>query len=215
VLSELIAEDPDCREASLALLREVVPYSVGVFVPPNWDRSYTECFGFTLEEIYAEGTQSIWTKLRTAGFTDDEITSALRVEPGLTPRERAERALVFVRAGYVGEKTGPPSTDPELMKLFFDSVRLAVDPRQSPPQPLTIQWDFADAVPWHLRVDNGATSVEQGRAETPDVTLRCRFEDWVDVAAGREDPRLAMLRGRIRPRGSVKSLWRMRNLFAR
>src|SRR5688572_7744248 len=26
ILSELIAEDPDCREASLALLREVVPY---------------------------------------------------------------------------------------------------------------------------------------------------------------------------------------------
>ncbi len=133
-------------------------------------------------------------------------------EDRLTPEERAERALTFLRAGYVGEKTGPPSTDPELMKLFFDSVRLAVDSSQ---EPITLQWDFADAEPWHLRVDNGASSVEQGRLETPDVTFRCRFEDWVDVAAGREDPRLAMLRGRIRPRGSVRSLWRMRNLFAR
>lgn len=215
VLSELIADDPDCREAALELLREVLPYSLGVFVPPNWDRSYTECFGFTLEEIYAEGTQSIWTKLRTAGFSDEEITSALRIEPGLTPEERAERALTFLRAGYVGEKTGPPSTDPELMKLFFDSVRLAVDPRHSPPEPIAIQWDFADAQPWFLRVDNGATRTEPGRVESPDVTFRCRFEDWVDVAAGREDPRLSMLRGRIRPRGSVKSLWRVRNLFAR
>lgn len=215
VLSELIADDPDCREAALELLREVLPYSLGVFVPPNWDRSYTECFGFTLEEIYAEGTQSIWTKLRTAGFSDEEITSALRIEPGLTPEERAERALTFLRAGYVGEKTGPPSTDPELMKLFFDSVRLAVDPRQSPPHPVTVQWDFADAEPWFLRVDNGATSVHQGRLETPDVTFRCRFEDWVDVAAGREDPRLAVLRGRLRPKGSPRVLWRTRKLFVR
>ena len=215
ILSELIAEDPDCREASLALLREVVPYTVGVIVPPNWDRSYTECFGFTLEEIFAEGTQSIWTKLRTAGFSDDELASALRLDPALTPEERAERAVKFLQAGYVGEKTGPPSNDPELMKLLFDSVRLAVDPRHSPAEPVTIQWDFADAQPWFLRVDNGATSVEQGRLETPDVTFRCRFEDWVDVAAGREDPRLAMLRGRLRPKGSPRVLWRTRNLFAR
>ena len=216
MLSDLIAEDPDCRESSLALLREVLPYGLGLFVPPNWDRSYTECFGFTLEEIYAEGSQSLWTKLRTVGFSEEELTTSLRLPPDTTPEERARRALTLLEAGILGEKTGPPRRDPEIMRLFFDSLRLAVDPAAAPDgRPVTVQWDFADAEPWFLHIDNGATRAEQGRAETPDLTFRCRFEDFVDVAAGREDPRLALLRGRIRPRGSVKMLWRSQKLFAR
>jgi hypothetical protein len=215
VLSELIAEDPDCREASLALLREVLPYSLGVFVPPNWDRSYVECFGSTLEDIYAEGTNSMWTKLRTAGFSEEEISHTLRLPAELSPRERAERALALLKANIVGEKVGPPSRNPEVMALLFESMRLAVDLRHSPPRPVTIQWDFADADPWFLQIDNGATSAEQGRREDADLTFRCRFEDWVDVAAGRDDPRLAMLRGKIRPKGSLRLLWRSGRMFAR
>ena len=42
-----------------------------VFIPPNWDRSYTECFGFTLEEIYTEGARSLEAKLRSAGLPLD------------------------------------------------------------------------------------------------------------------------------------------------
>src|SRR5688572_23090019 len=42
VLSELLAESDECKAAVVELLREVTPYSVAVFVPPNWDREYTE-----------------------------------------------------------------------------------------------------------------------------------------------------------------------------
>ena len=31
---------------------------------------------------------------------------------------------------------------------------------------MTIQWRFADADPWHLRIDNGSTSAEQGLTPT-------------------------------------------------
>ena len=40
--------------------------------------------------------------------------------------------------------------------------------------------------------------------DNADLTFKCSFEDWVDVAAGREDPRLAMLKGKIRPKGSLQ-----------
>ena len=33
-------------------------------MPPNWDRSYTECFGFTLEDLGEEGALSLEQKLR-------------------------------------------------------------------------------------------------------------------------------------------------------
>ena len=47
LLADLKAADPEVPAAVADLLREVLPSSAGVLVPPGWDRSYTECFGFT------------------------------------------------------------------------------------------------------------------------------------------------------------------------
>ena len=102
-----------------------------------------------------------------------------------------------------------------MLELLFDSVRTAVDPRHVHGRPTTIQWDFKDADPWYLRVENGDTSVTRGRAPQPDLTLRCAYEDWVDVMGGRSDPRLAMLKGKLRPRGNPIVLWRTQKLFGR
>jgi putative sterol carrier protein len=79
---------------------------------------------------------------------------------------------------------------------------------------MTVQWDFSDAPPWFLRLDNGSTRTEPGRLEAPDLTFRCRYDDWVDVAAGRADARRALLTGKVRPRGNLRNLWRARRLFA-
>jgi ribonucleotide reductase beta subunit family protein with ferritin-like domain len=69
LLHDLAKEDPvEVPEAVADLLREVFPVSVAVFVPPGWNRAYTECFGFTLEEIYTEGARSFESKLRMAGL---------------------------------------------------------------------------------------------------------------------------------------------------
>jgi putative sterol carrier protein len=76
-----------------------------------------------------------------------------------------------------------------------------------------VQWDFSDAPPWFLRLDNGNRQIEQGRHESPDLTFSCRYEDWTDVAATRVDPRRAVLTGKLRPRGRVTTLWRARQLF--
>ena len=76
------------REAVADLLREVLPYSLAVFVPPGWDRRYTECFGFTLEEIYEEAARSLESKLRAAGLRDRD---AARRRP-LAARPAARRA---------------------------------------------------------------------------------------------------------------------------
>ena len=216
LLSELVASDPECRPAVEELLREVMPTSLGVLKPPNWDTSYVECFGFTLEDIYAEGFQSFQTKMRTAGLPIEEMPGVIPFPTDITPHERAARVLKLMRAGYLGEKDGPPSQDPEAMELFFDVVSRAVDHEKAPNGgPTTIEWDFTDAEPWHLVVDNGSTRVAQGRASAADLTLECRFEDWVDVVAAREDPRVAMLKRKIKPHGGLRAMLRTRKLFAR
>jgi putative sterol carrier protein len=88
-----------------------------------------------------------------------------------------------------------------------------VDLRTAPAGPFTVQWEFADAEPWHLRVDSGATSAAAGRAAEVDLELRCAYEDWIDIVAGRLDARRALVTGRLRPRGSPRALWAARSLF--
>jgi hypothetical protein len=213
LLRDLSLEDPEVALAVADLLREVLPFSAAVFVPPNWDRRYAECFGFTLEEIFAEGGRSFESRLRAAGLPLESLPGPIPYPHDLEPDERARRGIAMLEAGFLGEGNGPPPRDPAKMELLFDMLRRGVDHRRTPPHPLTLQWDFPDAEPWHLRVNNGDTAVAPGFAEQPDVTFRIRYDDFVDVFAGRLDPRRAMLTGRMRPRGSVKALWSARRLF--
>ena len=95
----------------------------------------------------------------------------------------------MLQAGLLGEGNGAPPRDPATMELLFDSLRRGVDFRHAPRGPLTLQWDFPDAEPWHLRVDNGSTAVAPGFVDGADVTFRVRYDDFVDVFAGRLDAR--------------------------
>lgn len=215
LLHDLAQEDPVEVPAAVAdLLREVFPLSVAVFVPPGWNRDYTECFGFTLEEIYTEGARSLESKMRMAGLPFETLPGPQVYPYDLPVEERATRALALLRNGFLGEKNGGAARDPEAMALLFDSVRRAVDPRTAPEGPMTLQWEFPDAEPWHLRLDNGSTAAAPGRAPDADVELRVGFDDWVDVVAGRLDPKRAVATRRLRLKGSPRALWRARGVFS-
>src|SRR3954454_14267622 len=214
LLRDLAMEDPDEVPAAVAdMLREVTPYSLAVLVPPNWDRSYTECFGFTLETIYEEGARSMETKLRSAGMPLESLPGPQIMPVDMSAPDRARRGIALLEAGFLGAKNGPPARDPDSMEMLFDSVRRAIDPRSAPEGPFIVQWEFPDAEPWHLRVDNGSTATAPGRAAAVDLELRVGYEDFVDIVAGRLDPRRAMATGKLRPRGNRRALWLARGLF--
>jgi ribonucleotide reductase beta subunit family protein with ferritin-like domain len=216
VLSECFAESEECKQAVGELLREVSPYTLAVYVPPNWDRRYTEEYGFTLEEIYAWGFRSVETKWRAAGFPIDEMPPGVfPIDWSLTPEERVERIVKLMQAGVVGEPNDDPNCSPEIQRLYFDTVERSVDHSAVNGRPVTIQWRFTDAEPWYLRIDNGSSRAEPGQAADPDLTFETAWRDWIHVSTHRGDPRKAMLRGRIRPRGSLRHLWRMQKIFPR
>jgi putative sterol carrier protein len=213
MLSDLVKMDPECRDAVAELLRKISMITVGVFVPPGWDERYVTAFGSTVEEVYVHGMTSLESKLRAAGLPPEELPGPQAFPWELPPEERADRAVKLLKANILGEKLGPPSRDPESVYMLMDTAARTIDTSATPNGGMTIQWEFKDADPWYVRVDNGSTSAKQGQVDNPDVAIRCRFEDWVDVAAGREDPRMAFLKGKVRPKGSVKSLLAMRKLF--
>ncbi|MBV9001508.1 MAG: ribonucleotide-diphosphate reductase subunit beta [Solirubrobacterales bacterium] len=209
MIADLVREDPDCEPAIAELLREVLPFTAAVFVPPGWDERYVTSFGFTLQDIFTQGAEALDGRLRAAGL--DPTTMRLGLPFDRPPAERAHRGLTLLRAGYLGEPNGGVTPSAEATAMLFDGLRRQVDPSAAPGA--VIQWDFSDAEPWHLRIDNGNASVAPGRAERPDLTLHCRFADWVDITAGRIEPWRALLAGKLRPTGRVSMLVRARKLF--
>jgi hypothetical protein len=212
LLSDLCEEDPGCAEAVIDTIREVLPWTAVVPLPPNRDRSYTECFGFTLEELYEEGARSQEARLRAIGLPVDDLPR-FPLPMDLSPRERAERGLTLIEAGLLGPKDVPVRPEPKAVELLFDTVRRQADASQVPAGTV-VQWEFPDAEPWHLRLDDGASAVARGRAPKADVTLRLRFEDFADITAGRADPRLLLLKGRMRAKGRPRLLLKLPKLFA-
>ncbi|MGI8623579.1 MAG: SCP2 sterol-binding domain-containing protein [Solirubrobacteraceae bacterium] len=212
LLSDLRQMDPEVPHAVADMLREVLPWALAVIVPPGWDERYLTVFGSTFEDLAEAGVISITTKLRSAGMPLDELPGP-PVFPVLgAPRERAERAKRLLACGYIGEKTGPPSTDPDDVRLLFETVATGFEGAAAA-EPGMIQWELTDAEPWHIAVAGGSTQARPGRVENPRLRLRVRFEDLVDVVAGRKDPRRLVATGRLQPRGDLRWAWRSRQMF--
>jgi hypothetical protein len=220
VLSELL--DPaapggeECRAAVVELLKEVVAYTPAVFRPPGLDRSYTECYGFTMEDIYTFGLKLIRQRWRTIGYPTEEMPPGVFPFDQNAPEEEiAADQVRLMLAGIIGPADGAvkPSNDPELMRLYFDMTARVADPAAANGTPLVYQWKFSDAEPWTVTIDNGSTRAEPGIAANPAVTIESTWADWLASTKPDGDPLKMVLRRKIRPRGSIRELARLRKVF--
>jgi len=219
VLSELLGEGApgweENRAAVTDLLREVLPYGPAVFYPPNMDRAYTECYGFSLEDIFAFGLKMIRQRWRTIGYPTEEMP------PGVFPfdhtageREIAENQVKMMMAGILGPPDGPtPDSSPEMQRIYFDLVSRVANPKAANGSPLVYQYRFTDADPWHLIIDNGSTRVEPGEAPSPTLVLETSWADFVATAKPEANPLKMILQRRLRPKGSIREIARMRKVF--
>jgi 1,2-phenylacetyl-CoA epoxidase catalytic subunit len=216
VLSELLAESDECKAAVRELLLEIMPYSLAVFVPPDGlNREYTRAYGFEMEDIFAFGLKSVRTKWRAIGYPMEEMPGVLPVDPDMPPEEVAARQIRLLEAGVMGEPNGKPDSDPEVQEIYFNVVANSADTSAVNGRPLTVQWDFSDADPWHVIVSNGSTRAEPGRAPDADVTLRASWADWINISKGAIPPARAMLSRRLRMKGDPRGLIAFSRAFPR
>jgi hypothetical protein len=213
LLGELAASSTECRQAAIEPWDRVFPWAAGVFVPPDVDRSYTECFDFTLEEIYAFGMRSFETKLRRAGFEPSEIRMLGQLDPKWSYDERARSLLALIEAGVLGDDRREPHVMPRVLQIMFDGVArsLHIDVLEAVGGP--VQWSFPDAEPWHVILTNGHAVSRPGRADRPALTLETTASEWAKIAVGRSDPRRSIVTRRLRVRGSLSAKTKLPRLF--
>lgn len=216
VLGELLAESDECRAAVDELLLEVMPYTVAVFVPPGMDREYTRCYGFELEDIYAFAIRSIRTKWRAIGYPVEEMPPGVfPLDLSLDEEEIARRQTRLLEAGVTGEPVPDPESSHDVQRLYFNVVANSADTAAVNGRPFTVQWRFDDAEPWHLVIENGSTRAVPGVAPSPDLTWSAKWGDWIAMSKGALEPRKALLRRRVRFRGSPLKLRTFTRIFPR
>lgn len=212
LLADLHAENPEpIRRAIIDTMAECAVWGIGLAMPPDMDRRYTESWGFTVEDMVAEAARSNEAKLRAIGLPLEEMDN-LPWDPATTPAERAHRAVKMYEAGYIGPRAGKAARDEYSMSLLFDEVARNAN-TDVLPAGSTIQWSFDDATPWYVELNNGSTAARSGRAPQPTLTLDMRFDDWVDLIAGRSDPRKLLLQRKLKPSGDLRSLIKLPKLF--
>jgi len=215
VLNELLRESDECKAAVDELLGEVMQWTSSVFIPPNWDREYTRCYGFELEDIGEWGMRAIEQKWRAVGYPIEEMPpGTFPMDMSIPHRERASRLIRMTQAGVIGEPGQQPDRSPEAQALYFDLLKRIVDTDATNGDPFTVQWRFSDAAPWHLVVDNGSTRTAEGEASRPDVTLESSWGDFIEIGKGAIPPPKALLQRRLKLSGGPRNLMRFRKLIA-
>ena len=216
VLSELLRESDECRAAVDELLAEALQWTSSVFIPPGWNREYTRCYGFELEDIGEWGMRAVEQKWRAIGYPIEQMPpGTFPIDNTTSPRERAELMIRMTEAQIVGEPGLAPENSPEARQLYFDLISRSVDTEAAGGPPFTVQWRFSDAEPWHLIVANGSTRAEQGLTSSPDVTLESSWEDFIEIGKGGIAPPRALLQRRLKLSGGPRNLLRFRKLLPR
>ena len=134
LLSDIAAPNPECRYAVAELLREVLPYTASVLVPPGWDLRYTEVFGFKLEDIAKEGADSLETKMRSAGMPMDELPGPadLRLRPARRAPRRERPAAREGRRPRGEDSARPAPTPRRSPRCSTCWARASTTPRRRP-----------------------------------------------------------------------------------
>ena len=213
LLGDLVRSSRDCRGAAIEMLDRVLPWSVGVFVPPNLDHEYAECFDFTLVEIYAFGLRGFETKLRRIGIDPVEIRVLSREDRSLSYEDRARRLWVLLEDGIMGDDRREPKVSAEAFEILFDGMARGIDLEVARSLGGPIQWDFTDAESWHVVVTNGHAEAKPGTAGEPALRLETSAADFAKIAVEREDPRWALLKRKLKVQGSLSAKAKLPKLF--
>ena len=216
VLSECFAESDECKAGGRrAAARAAARSRSRSSRRSNWDaRVHPRLRLRARGALRLRALRSVRTKWRATGYPMEEMPGVLPVDPALAARggrAAPDRPARGRRDGRAQRPPGLLARDPGAA-LRHDRPRRA-DRAPSNGAPMTIQWRFDDAEPWHLRIDNGSTAAEPGLAPAADLTIESSWQDWIEVSTKGEDAKRLLLRRRVRPRGSLRNLLQMQRIF--
>ena len=206
-----------CPAAVAEMLREVIPWTTAVFVPPNWDERYIDVLRLHASRRSSRTARARWTpSCARPACRSRSCRAASRWNRPAAARSARGAASRSLRGSILGEKNGPPSrATRSRWRCYFDSIRRGLsDLRRGPRARSRCSGTSATPSPGTCASTTARARSRAGGWSRADITFRCRFEDWVDRPMGRAGPAALLATGRVIPRGKPRALWRARSLLS-
>ena len=138
------------------------------------------------------------------------------VDHSLEPEEIATRQIKLLEAGVIGEPHADPDTYPEVQRLYFDVDRPLR--RHERGQRRAVHGPVATSTTPTRGTSSSRTArrgPSPGIAAGADLTFETSWGDWIAISKGALPPGTAVLRRRLRFRGSPRKLRTFTQLFPR
>ena len=67
---------------------------------------------------------------------------------------------------------------------------------------------------WQIAINNGTCDIKEGSELTPNITISMAAQDYLDMAAGKLNPQMAFMSGKLRISGDMGLALRFQGLFS-
>jgi hypothetical protein len=127
--------------------------------------------------------------------------------------ERSRQAWVLIDAGIIGDDRREPQLTREAMEILFEGAARSANLEIARSLGGPVEWSFTDFEPWHMVVTNGHAEAKPGSVDNPALRLEISSADWARIAMNRADPRIALLKRRLKLHGSLSARAKLPKLF--
>jgi putative sterol carrier protein len=80
----------------------------------------------------------------------------------------------------------------------------------------TIQYDISGdgGGTWNAVIKDGACTVNQGAAASPNLTLTIAAQDWIDMLSGKQSGQMLFMSGKLKVKGDMGLAMKLGSMFA-
>jgi multimeric flavodoxin WrbA/putative sterol carrier protein len=143
-------------------------------------------------------------------------TESLIQKPIIAPEEVAEMANLFWDSHLEGvSRSQAQEGKIEDMRLLLKVMAAFLNSQAAGDLKATIQFEVTGTQPgnWFLSIENGKCRYNEGKVDSPTLTIQTPSEIWLAIANKEIDGQKAFMEGKYIARGDMGLLMRMRSLF--
>jgi multimeric flavodoxin WrbA/putative sterol carrier protein len=137
-------------------------------------------------------------------------------KPLIAPDEIAEMANLWWDSHLEGIAQGKPQEGKiEDIRLLLRGMAATFNPEAAGGFKATIQFEVTGKQPghWFLFIENGKCTYHEGKANSPNLTIKTPSEVWLAITNKEMDGQQAFMEGKYTAAGDMGLLMRMKSLF--
>lgn len=103
----------------------------------------------------------------------------------------------------------------ETVAEYFAQLSKEIDTEKVKDITATFQWDITGegGGKWNVKLDGGKVEIAQGEIDNPNITIIVSAENWLAVASGKLNGKMAFLTGKVKIRGNMTLAMKLQALM--